>query len=50
VKALKDNAATLEDQGYVVVASSPEQMRESIEKNIKKWGGLAKSAGIYQAQ
>lgn len=50
VKALKDNASKLEAQGYVVVGSSPQQMRDSIRSNIKKWGDLAKMAGIYQTQ
>lgn len=50
VKALKDSAKQLESQGYVVVASDPQQMADSVKNNIKKWGDLAKKAGIYQSQ
>lgn len=50
VKALKDNAKQLESQGYVVVAGDPQHMAESVKNNIKKWGDLAKKAGIYQSQ
>lgn len=50
VKALQANRKVLEDQGYTVVASSPEEMRKSIEQNTVKWRDLAKTAGIYQMQ
>jgi tripartite-type tricarboxylate transporter receptor subunit TctC len=50
VKALKANHKMLEQQGYTVVANSPEEMHKSIENNIVKWRELAKDAGIYQMQ
>lgn len=50
VKALKDNAKQLQGQGYVVVAGDPQHMTDSVKNNIKKWGDLAKKAGIFQSQ
>ncbi|OZI17043.1 hypothetical protein CAL18_16485 [Bordetella genomosp. 7] len=50
VKALQAHRAELERQGYTVIASTPDEMRASIEKNIVKWRDLAKQAGIYQMQ
>src|SRR5690606_6989918 len=49
-KALQAHRAELERQGYTVIASTPDEMRASIEKNIVKWRDLAKQAGIYQMQ
>ncbi|MVW79627.1 Bug family tripartite tricarboxylate transporter substrate binding protein [Bordetella sp. 02P26C-1] len=49
-KALQKNRKTLEQQGFTVVASTPEEMRISTENNITKWRDLAKKAGIYQMQ
>jgi tripartite-type tricarboxylate transporter receptor subunit TctC len=50
VKSLKARESQLEGLGYTVVASSPEQMRHSIEHNIPKWEAVAKQAGIYHTQ
>lgn len=50
VKALEANRKVLENQGYTVVASTPEDMQKSVEQNIVKWRELAKKAGIYQMQ
>lgn len=49
-KALQDNIDILKKQGYVVVASSPEEMFENLRTNGAKWSDLAKKAGIYQQQ
>ncbi|MGB3432870.1 Bug family tripartite tricarboxylate transporter substrate binding protein [Achromobacter sp.] len=50
VKALQQHRASLEAQGYTIVASSPEAMQKSVELNIPKWRELAKKAGVYQQQ
>ncbi len=50
VKALRQHRASLEAQGYTLVASSPEAMQKSVEFNIPKWRELAKKAGVYQQQ
>jgi len=50
VKALQGHRQELERQGYAVIASTPQEMRESVEKNLVKWRDLAKKAGIYQMQ
>lgn len=49
-KALQKHRKTLEQQGFTVVASSPEEMQASMEHNLSKWRDLAKKAGIYQMQ
>jgi tripartite-type tricarboxylate transporter receptor subunit TctC len=48
VKALKqpDVAAKLNDQGFEVVASTPEWFGEYIRTEIAKWTKVIKSAGI----
>ncbi|NYT36399.1 tripartite tricarboxylate transporter substrate binding protein [Allopusillimonas soli] len=50
VKALKDEKSRLEAEGYVVVASTPQEMHDSIKRNIEKWGELAKLADIYKSK
>ncbi|GAB1576235.1 Bug family tripartite tricarboxylate transporter substrate binding protein [Bordetella petrii] len=50
VKALQGHRQELERQGYAVIASTPQEMQESVEKNLVKWRDLAKKAGIYQMQ
>jgi len=50
VKSLNKRRAQLERLGYTVVASSPQEMAESIDRNIAKWREVAKQAGIYQLQ
>lgn len=50
VEAVKANKAKLEALGYVLVNSSGADMTDSVTRNIKKWGDLAKKAGVYQKQ
>jgi len=50
VQALQLHRDSLEAQGYTIVASTPEAMRQSIEHNTVKWRELAKKAGVYQQQ
>ena len=50
VRSLKKRQAQLEDLGYDVVASSPEEQRKNIETNLQKWSDVARKAGIYHAQ
>lgn len=50
LEALKENASKLEALGFVVVASSPEKMTESIVANTEKWKNLIQGAGLYRQQ
>lgn len=50
IAALKDNAKDLETQGYVLIASDPQQMTESIKTNTRKWGALLQKVGLYKMQ
>jgi tripartite-type tricarboxylate transporter receptor subunit TctC len=50
IAALKDNAKDLETQGYVLIASDPQEMTESIKNNTRKWGALLKKVGLYKMQ
>ncbi|AWB32704.1 LacI family transcriptional regulator [Orrella marina] len=50
VQGLNNNRPKLEALGYTIVASTPDEMRKSIETNLQKWATTAKKAGIYQSQ
>ncbi|MGH8811193.1 MAG: Bug family tripartite tricarboxylate transporter substrate binding protein [Advenella sp.] len=50
VEAVKANQPKLESLGYVIVNSSGAEMTQSVASNTKKWGELAKKAGVYQKQ
>jgi tripartite-type tricarboxylate transporter receptor subunit TctC len=50
VKSLTNRREQLERLGYTVVASSPEEMRKNIERNIAKWREVSKQAGVYHMQ
>ncbi|MCY1532763.1 Tripartite tricarboxylate transporter family receptor [compost metagenome] len=50
VRSLKKRQTQLEELGYDVVASSPEEQRKNIQANLKKWADVAKKAGIYHVQ
>ena len=48
VKALKDDEArkAILNQGFEIVASTPDQFRAHIQAEVKKWAELVKKAGI----
>jgi tripartite-type tricarboxylate transporter receptor subunit TctC len=50
VRSLKKRQTQLEELGYDVVASSPEEQRKNIQTNLQKWADVAKKAGIYHIQ